>query len=73
MSDEPRDSRPRKHDHKGAAVVGESLLTHLVSHHGWTEGMVKRRGELDGGAYAQVWHLNTHDTAKLDPPEYWKN
>lgn len=50
-------------------MTGAELRDHLRDFHGWSSGMLRKRGDIEGGRYALAWHENAHKTAHLDNPK----
>jgi hypothetical protein len=60
----------RTHTHpRGERLSGAALRDHLATSHGWSSAMLRKRGQIEGGRYAEAWHDNAHKTQHLDNPK----
>lgn len=51
----------RRHTHSdGEEMSHAELLAHMIKYHGWTLGMIHKRGNTDEGAYVRHWHDREH-------------
>ena len=65
-------TRPIGHDHETWDLKGPDLVNHLQHMHGWTDAMILRRKDTDGGTYLGRAHRSEHETASLDPSGWWR-
>jgi hypothetical protein len=63
---------PIKHTHRQNAMSHAKLKQHMVEEHGWSDEMIRKRGDRDNGAYLAGAHDSEHRTAHLDPRGWWR-